>query len=227
MNCSSVGSLHLVACPLSSCKAFLAPFSRVQFPQACIGPRVWIYCHCTEPLWIFHGMHSPKYSEKWKSSCTTLLPATLMLILFQSWEEKLCFRHPELWSGVLAALRHCSPSPVPTHSPSNGVVPEVANRRKSKLFSVVNSPGGPSSPEQHSERLRRQPGASPCALGDSWELAWITKFQGTEGWGKQCFKWTCLKLPCGRWTLATHISPEQSEKLVVCLNNWVAFVFCC
>lgn len=80
--------------PMISCKAFPAPFWRVQFPQtgpARLGPRVWIYWHCTEPLWIFHGMHSPKYSEKQKSSCNTLLPATLMLILLQSWEEKLCF----------------------------------------------------------------------------------------------------------------------------------------
>lgn len=140
--------------------------------------------------------------------------------------QALLWTHPELWSDVLAALRHCSPSPSPKHSPANGVVPEVTNRRKSKPFSLVSCPGGPSNPEQHSERLRRQPGASPCAWGDSREAAWITKFQGTEGWGKQCLEWTCLKLPRGRWTLATHTSPEQSEKLVVCLSNWVVFVFC-
>lgn len=70
INCSSVKKFPFSSLSKSSCKAFPASFSRVQLPQtgpACLGPKFWIHWHCTEPLWAFHGCHSPKYSETRKS----------------------------------------------------------------------------------------------------------------------------------------------------------------
>lgn len=195
---------------MSSCKAFSAPLSRMQLPQtgsACLGPRVWhsgFSMGCTAQ----NTVRNERVNATPSSQLARVDPVSEL-----SWEEELCsglslelsfvqvFQLPR---GTAAPAGH-SPSPVPNAPLQRGCT-RGCNRRKPKPFPLVNCPGGLSSPEQHSERLRRQPRAAPCAWGDSREAAWITKFQGTEGWGKQCFKWTCLKLPHGRWTLATHVS---------------------
>lgn len=152
------------------------------------------------------------------------------LTLERSWTKALirCFTCPRHCchsssTAPLQCRRRCPNTPLPT-----GLYQRLqteGNPSPSHLRTILVDDSWALQPRAAAQwEARRTTWTSPRVCGDSWGAAWITKFQGTVGWGKQCSKWTCLKLPHGKWTLATHTSPEQSEKLVVCLNNWVCIL---
>lgn len=81
----------------------------------------------------------------------------------------------------------------------------------------MNCPAGPSSPEQQSERLRRQPGASPCVVSHG-KLPESPNSRALKGGANNASSGHVSSCPVvgEHWP---HTSPEESKKLVMCLNN--------